>query len=240
VVDVRGNGGGWTEYFIIDKRELSTRFPDEWRAWETGDPHRLKVTDSSCGVGGGSTTTRYPLLELWDRADRVWDEIWKLEARLDSSPSARSGNSHGNRDEDDATDTDGVVPTGTQIRSLIVAHGSLGQALLGTAMGWDATRFREHEFPNCGLVEIEWDDAVVIRGDSDAEAGAASPISYSSSTMARAATAATRKRATRWRWRWRCPRPPATADADDGGPWNYYCDARSSGGGGGGGDVGRL
>ena len=40
--------------------------------------------------------------------------------------------------------------------TLLVCHGSLGQALLCTALGLDETAWRRHEFPNCGMVEIEW------------------------------------------------------------------------------------
>jgi hypothetical protein len=29
--------------------------------------------------------------------------------------------------------------------------------LLGAAMGWDATHFRTHVFPNCGMMQILWD-----------------------------------------------------------------------------------
>ena len=40
--------------------------------------------------------------------------------------------------------------------TLLVCHGSLGQALLCTALGLGESAWRTHEFPNCGLVEIEW------------------------------------------------------------------------------------
>jgi probable phosphoglycerate mutase len=44
----------------------------------------------------------------------------------------------------------------TSFNTLLVCHGTLGQALLSTAFGWDATHFRKHNFPNCGLVEVRW------------------------------------------------------------------------------------
>jgi broad specificity phosphatase PhoE len=112
------------------------------------------------------TQERYPLLELWARADQLWDEIFQLEqsASLD----------------DNADDS----PSNTKKASLIVAHGSLGQALLGTAMGWDATRFCDHEFPNCGMAEIEWNF------DNGSATNKESP---------------TRPLATRWRWKWPVP-----------------------------------
>ena len=40
--------------------------------------------------------------------------------------------------------------------TLLVCHGSLGQALLCTSLGLDETAWRRHEFPNCGLAEVEW------------------------------------------------------------------------------------
>jgi len=40
--------------------------------------------------------------------------------------------------------------------TLVVCHGSLGQALLCTALGLDATAWRRHPFPNCGMAEIDW------------------------------------------------------------------------------------
>ena len=44
---------------------------------------------------------------------------------------------------------------------LLVCHGTLGQALLGTALGMGPTSFRQNPFPNCGMVEIVW------QGDQD-------------------------------------------------------------------------
>mmetsp|Transcript_11341 Transcript_11341/g.20859 ORF Transcript_11341/g.20859 Transcript_11341/m.20859 type:complete len:271 (+) Transcript_11341:30-842(+) len=138
-----------------DRYELQTKEPDSWQAWQIGDPNKLKVYDSF------TSTIRYPLQELWDRADFVWDEIL-------NHPSQQA--------------------------SLIAAHGSLGQALLGTAMGWDATYFRRHEFPNCGLVEIEWQDDVQQEN-----------YVYNNNG---------RPLATRWRWKW----PNPTEE------WNYHPD----------------
>lgn len=42
-------------------------------------------------------------------------------------------------------------------KTLLVCHATLGQALLNTALGRDASFFRDIRFPNCGLVEIEWE-----------------------------------------------------------------------------------
>ena len=74
---------------------------------------------------------RRPLWELWDRADEVWDEI-----RRRSMTSRVDGNK----------------------ATLLMCHGTLGQALLGAAFGLDATIFRRNTFPNCGMAEILWND----------------------------------------------------------------------------------
>jgi broad specificity phosphatase PhoE len=77
---------------------------------------------------------RYPLWETWDRAAMVWEEI--------RSAVEEQNKEHNNHDADTAT--------------LLVCHGTLGQALLGTAFGLDATIFRKNSFPNCGMAEILW------------------------------------------------------------------------------------
>lgn len=129
--------------------ELQRQFPESWRAWQKGIPGEMKVLETA------TNTVHYPLLEIWERADRVWNEILELEKEQN-------------------------VNDDTMERAvLIVAHGNLGQALLGTAMGWDASRFN-HEgsvFGNCGIAEIEFYDLDT------------SP----------------RKTANRWRWRWPVP-----------------------------------
>lgn len=76
----------------------------------------------------------YPLLETWDRAADVWKEI-----RQTPSPIVPSGDYNGSCDA-----------------TLIVCHGTLGQALLSTAFGLDAATFRRNTFPNCGIAEIHW------------------------------------------------------------------------------------
>jgi probable phosphoglycerate mutase len=70
----------------------------------------------------------YPLLEVWKRATEVWKEIRGLQPKKQ--------------------DNRGV--------HLLVCHGTLGQALLSTAFGIDATAFRRNTFPNCGIAEIHW------------------------------------------------------------------------------------
>ena len=40
--------------------------------------------------------------------------------------------------------------------TLLVCHGSLGQALLCTALRHDESHWRVFEFPNTGMCEIEW------------------------------------------------------------------------------------
>lgn len=76
---------------------------------------------------------RLPLHETWARAEEVWKEI-REQATASST-------------------TNGQEETAAK---LIVCHGTLGQALLGTAFGKDATTFRQHVFPNCGIAEIVW------------------------------------------------------------------------------------
>lgn len=129
-----------------DKNDLQQMFPVSWRAWKEGNPDDLIVYEQ--GV-----MAHKPLLELWERADTVWDEIFALQNTVGKNP----------------------LPSKS---ILIVAHGSLGQALLGTAMGWDAAYFRQHEFPNCGMAELIWDNASVQANED------------------------TRPLATKWRWKW--------------------------------------
>ena len=131
-----------------EKEYLQSKFPASYKAWKQGDPHKLIVYEKE-------STVHYPLLELWQRADKVWDEIFHAEGIV-------------NKDS---------IPFGRTV--LIVAHGSLGQALLGTAMGWDATYFRQHEYPNCGMAEIQWTDDLSVQED-----------------------AARRPLASQWRWKW--------------------------------------
>ena len=139
--------------------ELRDAHPTSWSAWERGIPDEMTVTETK---PGGETVEHYPLIEMWERADRVWDEILGLERER-------------SRDE-----SSGDIPG--ERTTLIVAHGNLGQAMLGTAMGWDATRFNDPQtmFGNCGLCEIEFSDLE--------ESGPRRP-------------------ARRWRWRW--PEPSA-------------------------------
>eukprot|EP00934_Nitzschia_sp_Nitz4_P003812 Nitzschia sp. Nitz4//scaffold26_size159584//118461//119267//NITZ4_002508-RA/size159584-processed-gene-0.242-mRNA-1//-1//CDS//3329545133//3802//frame0 len=135
------------------KAELKASYPESWEAWEEGDPDKLVVLES-----GKETVSHYPLLETWDRADKVWDQIWKLQQQ-EAIPTLYG------------TDDEAI---------LLVAHGSLGQALLGTAMGWGAQGFRKHNFPNCGIVELEWTGC--------------SWNDLAENTK--------RPQATRWRWKW--------------------------------------
>jgi probable phosphoglycerate mutase len=133
--------------------ELERQFPESWMAWQRGVPNKMKVLDSS------TNTEHYPILEMYERADRVWDEILATEQRSNDD------------------DKIGIA--------LIVAHGNLGQALLGTAMGWDASTFNDESsvFGNCGMAEIEFLDL----------------------------DTRPRKVASRWRWRWPVPSAWATS-----------------------------
>ena len=128
------------------KEELETNFPESWQAWKEGDPNKLIVYETK---KDGTRIERYPLFELWERADRVWDEIFYHEQRQQQQEKQQL-------QQGQASDT--LTESNNEHCSLIVAHGSLGQALLGTAMGWNADQFRVHEFPNCGILEIKFSD----------------------------------------------------------------------------------
>lgn len=117
----------------MQKEELISQFPVSYRAWDEGNPEELKVFSSEDGI------MHFPLIELWERAGQVWAEIHEQEFQREKVV------------EDDGSS----LISHPSSSSLVVCHGSLGQALLGVSMGWDASSFRTHEFPNCGLIEIE-------------------------------------------------------------------------------------
>jgi broad specificity phosphatase PhoE len=73
-----------------------------------------------------------PVSEVWERAARLWPTVLRTRT---------------NKHNDD------TLPTST---TLIVCHGTLSQALLATAFGWDESVFRKHDFPNAGMVELIW------------------------------------------------------------------------------------
>ena len=152
--------------------ELKNAHPMSWSAWQAGLPDQMTVRETK-GKDESSSVEHYPvsvehrpLVEMWERADRVWDEILSLERTR-----SQGGDSGGD--------------TSVERTALIVAHGNLGQALLGTAMGWDATRFNDPKsmFGNCGLCEIDFGDL-----EERGEEGPRGP-------------------ARRWRWRWPEPSP---------------------------------
>lgn len=144
------------------KDELQTANPESYHAWKVGDPHGFVVSaNNPRGEGNTDNNQKQPLLELWARADKVWKEIKEMESCRVKSKIASVSYNH-----------DESLPASC---SLLVSHGSLGQALLGSAMGWDATHFRKYEFPNCGLLEIEWEGDMLWQKTVNA---------------------------TRWRWRW--------------------------------------
>ena len=179
-----------------NKKELSEIFPVEYNAWKNPNPYKLKVFDSTTITTKDSNKqenvpkVRYPLFELWDRADLVWDEIFEHEQRellLDDVSEQVETNKKSEQCEDASSSR----------TTLIVAHGSLGQALLGTAMGWDAEYFGKYRFPNCGIVEIEWDvestDERSYRKEGDRETlnGIVSLMQQGKRPLA-----------SRWRWKW--------------------------------------
>lgn len=119
------------------KDELIAEYPDSWQAWESGQAQNLLVPDSS---NPNKLSNRYPLVELWVRADDVWKTILKLE-----------------EEEYTETSDQGTTENEDTVRSsVLVCHGTLGQALLATSFKEDISFFGQHVFPNCGMVEIEW------------------------------------------------------------------------------------
>ena len=179
-----------------NKKELSEIFPIEYNAWKNPNPYKLKVFDSTTITTKDSNKqenvpkVRYPLFELWDRADLVWDEIFEHEQRellLDDVSEQVETNKKSEQCEDASSSR----------TTLIVAHGSLGQALLGTAMGWDAEYFGKYRFPNCGIVEIEW-DVESTDERSNWKEGERETLNGIVSLMQQGK----RPLASRWRWKW--------------------------------------
>lgn len=82
---------------------------------------------------GVKVSGRKPIVETWARAAEVWKIIRSARSKAEGT---------------DCNDTTSST--------LLVCHGTLGQALLNSAFGLDESHFRRHEFPNCGLVEIIW------------------------------------------------------------------------------------
>lgn len=113
---------------------LLMRYPTEFKAWKRGDPERMIVDGHQ------------PLIELWQRAERVWRELLVLPVP--------------NTQQQQHTNT------------LLVCHGTLGHALLSTAFGLDAaTTFRKCPamvFGNGALCEIVWDDTTVTTTTTNA------------------------------------------------------------------------
>ena len=179
-----------------NKKELSEIFPIEYNAWKNPNPYKLKVFDSTSITTKDSNKqenvpkVRYPLFELWDRADLVWDEIFEHEQREllldDVSEQVETKNQN-----------DQCEYASSSRTTLIVAHGSLGQALLGTAMGWDAEYFGKYRFPNCGIVEIEW-DVESTDERSNWKEGERETLNGIVSLMQQGK----RPLASRWRWKW--------------------------------------
>lgn len=136
------------------KEDIIAKYPQEYAAWTVGDPDGLVV--DGC---------HRPLWEVWERAGEVWREIrssssspttsTRLAASSTDVTDTRRSSSgleieyYGNGDGD----CDGNDET---TATLLVCHGTLGQALLGSAFGLDATIFRRVDFPNCGMAEIVW------------------------------------------------------------------------------------
>ena len=114
-----------------DLRELDLH---EWEGRDKGD---LMATDEAAwktwevGNSFEFVVSGYkPLVDVWDRAASVWKRLRESEHHQQVKGESSS--------------------------MLLVCHGTLGQALLNAALGRDASFFRDIQFPNCGLLEIEW------------------------------------------------------------------------------------
>jgi len=128
--------------------ELECEYPAAYRAWVEGDAQAFTVSYSSTSESASaetsatSTSIHQPIVEMWQRARKVWEQL-------------RS---------DEITPIPELQPNGPKNsvscrrRVLLVCHGTFGQALLCTAMGWDETYFRKviNHYPNCGLLEVMW------------------------------------------------------------------------------------
>ncbi len=120
--------------------EIIAEYPESWEAWKRGDANNLVVLDKS---NPGQCSERYPLHELWTRAEEVWKIIHQLEEEEYTYKYQAA-------EDTEVTDV-------TTRSSILVCHGTLGQALLGTSFAKDVSFFGKNTFPNCGMLEIEWD-----------------------------------------------------------------------------------
>jgi broad specificity phosphatase PhoE len=103
------------------KKEIQLRYPEVYKQWRGDRPKDLRL-DS--GV--------YPIRDLWERADGVWQQIL-VEAAEDKTSRQLGGR-----------------------RTLVAAHNGINQAMLCRAAGLDENYFRKMEFPNCGVAEVIW------------------------------------------------------------------------------------
>eukprot|EP00904_Undaria_pinnatifida_P001664 jgi/Undpi1/11499/HiC_scaffold_30.g13796.m1 len=95
------------------KEDIMKNSPEEYSAW-VSDPSNFNFSG------------RYPARDLWERAEKAWEEMRSLESIQG------------------------------QHRTLIVAHNAINQALLWTALGCDTSYFRKLSWPNCAVLELQW------------------------------------------------------------------------------------
>jgi len=119
------------------KEVLKQRHPKEFEAFQKGDPDGLVVDG------------HFPLHEVWERAGDVWGEI-----RSELSSCSRKGDDNENNNNRNKASSS----SSSNKHVLLVCHGTLGQALLGSAFGHNATAFRKNPFENCQMAEICWHD----------------------------------------------------------------------------------
>lgn len=140
-----------TETVLHDLREI------DLYSWEGQNVNDLKGSDAGVyqawKVGDAQSfvvDNKLPIVKTWRRAENVWSTI-RQELQQQHKEAVKSPVN----DKHIVTGSDSSV---TEQSTLLVCHGTLGQALLSTAFGWNESHFREHDFPNCGLVEIIWKD----------------------------------------------------------------------------------
>jgi broad specificity phosphatase PhoE len=109
------------EWEGLAKKDIKQRWPDLYAEYKGGNPADFRLPSG-----------KYPIKELWKRADGVWEDLL-FDADEVASSTKRNG-----------------------AASLVFGHNGINQALLGTALGLSADVYRKFEFPNCGMVDLLW------------------------------------------------------------------------------------
>ena len=114
--------------------DLAKRNAALYQAWVQGDAD-IFVIDG-----------KRPVSEVWQRAKRLWRDLLRsrYDTAIDDTERLQEEANDGRIDKD-------------EICTLLVCHGTLSQALLCTAFGWNEKYFRVYDFPNAGMVEVLWE-----------------------------------------------------------------------------------